>query len=132
MAPRMKTFSLVLALLLAASLPVHAQVYRCVDATGKRSYSDKPGPGCVADRKIAAPRPPAAEKSAAGQTRGKDGKLIARKSEPKPPPETAAQLEGRCTGMRQQRDWLASPRGENAPGRDAQIAQIDKALRDCP
>ena len=123
---------LALALLLAASLPVHAQMYRCVDATGKRSYSDKPGPGCVADRKAATTKAPVAEKSEASQVRGKDGKLVARKSEPKPPPETAAQVEGRCTGMRQQRDWLASPRGEGVQGRDAQVAQIDKALRDCP
>jgi hypothetical protein len=127
-------------LLLAASLSVHAQMYRCVDANGKRSFSDKPGPGCVADAKPAAPkaapdggataRPPA-------QASPKDRVTPATKGAVKPaaatkqPAETADQRSGRCEAMKQQRAWLNSPRGESTPGREAQLAQIDKALRDC-
>jgi hypothetical protein len=36
------------AILLAASLPAAAQVYKCVDSRGKSHYSDKPVAGCKA------------------------------------------------------------------------------------
>jgi Domain of unknown function (DUF4124) len=149
--------AIAIVLLLAVALPAHGQMYRCVDAKGKRSYSDKPGPGCVLDTKMGASKAPAsgtatgtgapsggfkpgvdplAESAKAAKAQGgrkpPPKPAPPPKAAPKPPPETKAQLEGRCTGMRQQRDWLASPRGESVPGRDAQLAQINKALRDCP
>jgi hypothetical protein len=36
------------AILLAASLPAAAQVYKCVDSRGKAHYSDQPVAGCKA------------------------------------------------------------------------------------
>lgn len=144
---------LALIVLLAAALPVHAQMYRCVDASGKRSFSDKPGPGCTADKKAGgtAPAPGAVPSTKAGTTPpatalkdplpasvkaaaaaraapAKDGKAAAA---PKPQAETVAQKNGRCEALRQQKVWLAGPRSEGVQGRDAQRVQVEKALGDC-
>jgi len=50
--------TLALAALLAASIPAHAQMYKCVDERGVTSYSDKPRPGCKGKEVDIRPIPP--------------------------------------------------------------------------
>ena len=50
--------TLALAVLLAASVPAHAQMYKCVDERGVTSYSDKPRPGCKGKEVDIRPIPP--------------------------------------------------------------------------
>jgi hypothetical protein len=51
--------ALLLLLALLAAAPAHAQrIYRCVDARGVVSYTEKPGPECKVTRLETAPTPP--------------------------------------------------------------------------
>ena len=107
-----------------------AQHYRCVDAAGRVSYADQKGPGCV-------PRTGGASVPATtGTPAPTGGAPAARKptapTAPVPPPETAAQARSRCTTTREEYAWLKGPRGEGAPGREARLAQMQKALASCP
>ena len=132
------------ALACAAAAPAFAQQYRCVDANGKVSYADRSGPGCTARAGTAAPAPApaAASKSLDGATKAPrevlDAASAQRKSAAKPavaaaqPPETQAQQAGRCAGVKQEYEWLKGPKGEGVPGRDARLAQMQKALASCP
>lgn len=132
------------ALACAAAAPAYAQQYRCVDANGKVSYADRAGPGCKARAGTAAPAPApaAASKSLEGAAKAPrdvlDAASAQRKGAAKPavavaqPPETQAQQAGRCAGIRQEYDWLKSAKGEGVAGRDARLAQMQKALASCP
>jgi len=141
---RMRATCVALAAALACAAPARAQQFRCVDGAGKVSYSDKGGPGCV--QRAGAPAAPAgpapAAKAPAGATKAPrevlDGATAQRKGAAKtavaaaPPPETQAQQAGRCAGLKQEYDWLKGPKGEGVPGRDARLAQMQKALASCP
>ena len=50
--------TLALAALLAASIPVQAQMYKCVDERGVTSYSDSPRAGCKGKEVDIRPIPP--------------------------------------------------------------------------
>lgn len=52
------------ALLLLVSLPVHAQMYKCVDERGVTRYSDKPSPNCKGGAADIRPQPPISGKVA--------------------------------------------------------------------
>lgn len=52
------------ALLLLVSLPVHAQMYKCVDERGVTHYSDKPSPNCKGGAVDIRPQPPISGKVA--------------------------------------------------------------------
>jgi hypothetical protein len=53
---------LLFAALLAAALPAHAQMYKCVDERGVTHYSDKPVGGCKGTEVDIRPIPPAGGK----------------------------------------------------------------------
>jgi hypothetical protein len=136
---------LLLGCLIAASLPAQAQTYKCVDARGKVSYSDKARPGCEAVR-LGGAKAPAAKaapgapsvQAAPGAAKGappRKGPLGARtraEAAPPAPALTEAQFALRCRGLRQERAWLASERGAGVAGRDERLGQIEQALRGCP
>lgn len=56
------------ALLLLVSLPVHAQMYKCVDERGVTHYSDKPRPGCKGGEVDIRPIPPPSGKERASSS----------------------------------------------------------------
>lgn len=139
----MRATGVALAAALACVAPAQAQQFRCVDGAGKVSYSDKGGPGCVA--RGGAPSAPAAEsksKPSVGATKAPREVLDAATAQKKgtgkaavaaaQPPETAQQQAGRCAGLKQEYDWLKGPKGEGVAGRDARLAQMQKALASCP
>lgn len=144
---RMRATGVALAAALACVAPAQAQQFRCVDGAGKVSYSDKGGPGC-AQRSGAPSAPasaPAAEsksKPSVGATKAPREVLDAATAQKKgtgkaavavaQPPETSQQQAGRCAGLKQEYDWLKGPKGEGVAGRDARLAQMQKALASCP
>ena len=133
----MKTLAL---LILLAALPAQAQMYKCVDERGKARYSDKPIPGCKAQATIAAP-PPAR------------GAPTAKGSMPKgfPPPKAPASAQApakraanaepteqertyfasRCKTLKEEEQWLLSPRGAAVEAHDARLGQVRQALSAC-
>lgn len=119
--------------LLALALPVHAQMYKCVDERGRTLYSDKPIPNCKAQKTVetpdAAPRA-ASRPPAAPSAKAKGGKA------PPPPPVakneyTPEQLVSRCKTLREEREWLDSPRGKVIEFHTERVAQVEQALRAC-
>jgi len=121
-------------------------MYKCVDASGKVSYSDKARPGCEAvgrrGAEPGAPKAPGAAKApgapkapsaAAKATPARKAAPAARApAEAAPPPMTESQLALRCRGLRQERAWLAGKRGAGVAGREERLGQVERALRDCP
>lgn len=128
--------------------PAIAQQYKCVDASGRVTYSDKGGPGCTGGRAPAAKAaegkapPVPATKLSPGPSTPPRALLDAAKASSAPgkapppaaaqPAETKAQIASRCTATRQEYDWLRSKRGEGVAGRDARLAQMERALAACP
>lgn len=119
--------------LLAASLPLQAQTYKCVDASGKVSYSDKRRPGCEPVRGAArAPAAKAAQPAAKTPSQGRFGAPKSAAPKPASPQLTRDQQARRCQGLRQERAWLASGRAAAVPGREERLGQVEAALRGCP
>lgn len=62
----------------------------------------------------------------------------AKASKPKAAQSTVAQrqertqLASRCKSMREEHDWLVSPRGERVENRAARIDQVKRAMNACP
>ena len=112
-----------LALLAALALPAQAQLYKCVDARGKTQYSDKPIPGCRAERTTAAP---AAKPSSKASARSKE---TAKPTNPEAVPP--AQLAARCKTLHEEQEWLNSAAGKTTPYHAERVAQVEQALSAC-
>ncbi len=125
----MKT--LTIAVLLAFSLPAQAQMYKCVDEKGKTRYTDKPIPGCKAQTKLAAPPLPAK-----GVLPGKGVSPAAqaparRAAKAEPTEHEKAYAASRCKTLKQEEQWLLSPRGAAVEAHDARLGQVRQALSAC-
>ena len=134
--PRVK--ALLLAILLLASAPAAAQMFKCVDARGRTHYTDKPLPGCKGEEKMRPPAqpqhapllPPQSQKSAAAQ------KQAAAKKKAKPKADfawhTPKQHAAFCKGLRQQQDTLK--RANAGEFREARLGQVQQELttNNCP
>jgi hypothetical protein len=114
---------LALALLLLVP-PAQAQMYKCVDERGKTIYADKPIPNCKGGKTVAPPpsSPAASAKSSARTAKG----------QPSVTPEQAEYdrkyAATRCKTMKEEEDWLLSPRGASVPSREARLGQVRQAL----
>ena len=136
-----------LGILLAAATTAHGQIYKCVDERGVTHYSDKPRPGCKGGMVDIQPIPPVSGKEAPrpADVARQDADFKRRQSE-RERAEAAdkAQLEQRCTRLKQEHAWLASGTRisqRNAQGervyvddasRDARLLQVKEAMRGCP
>lgn len=107
-------------------------MYKCVDASGKVSYSDKRRPGCEPVRG-AAKAPAAKAAQPAPKPASKERFGVRKSAAPESPPQlTRDQQARRCQGLRQERAWLASGRTAGVPGREERLGQVEAALRGCP
>ena len=136
-------------LLLLAVPAAQAQMYKCVDPSGKTRYSDKPITDCKNARTITTPAPPPAAKAS-----GRPGKLPpgfasgakapakpaakAKSSEPPKQALTAAEIEqerrveaSRCKTLREEQAWLSSPRGAGVESQAARLEQVRQGLATC-
>ena len=122
---------LITALLLAFVLPAQAQMYKCVDANGKTQYSDKPMPGCRAEKTMEAPPAPKASGPAAKATAkvSAKGKQPAKATNPEAVP--ASQLAARCKTLREEQEWLKSADGKKVDFHTERVGQVEVALREC-
>lgn len=123
--------SLIAALLLALAVPAYADMYKCVDARGKIQYSDKPMPGCRAEKALEAPArnaavAPAPKLAARASARGKDAPKATN-------PEAVAptQLAARCKTLREEQEWLKSADGKKVDFHTERVAQVEQALGAC-
>jgi hypothetical protein len=141
-----------MALVALLALPFSALAqYRCVDDKGKVSYSDKPRSDCKGGQtgvvtKGGTSAAPQGQSGPKGPQKGLlDGfkseqpakpaaptPAVAAKEPAKVPPETREQFVGRCEAIKQERAFLAGPRGEGIANKEARIAALDKAAKDCP
>jgi uncharacterized protein DUF4124 len=134
MALRVK--ALFLAILLLASGPAAAQLFKCVDARGRTHYTDKPLPGCKGEDKM---RPPAQPQSAPllpPQTQKSAAQKQAEKKKAKPKADFAwhnpKQHAAFCKGLRQQQDTLK--RANAGEFREQRLGQVQQELttNNCP
>jgi hypothetical protein len=117
---------LALALLLALSLPAHAQLTKCIDQRGRVMYTDKPIPGCKPTAQQPTPAPQRPQPPAAKKDSSKAIAKAAAKAKPAPPPSV-----NECKAAREQREWLLSDRGKEVGMREARIAQVEQTMRKC-
>jgi hypothetical protein len=122
-------------LLLFAALSAHAQVYKCRDSNGRVFYTDKPVRGCQSpDAEPAKPAAKGEAKKGAAKPAAKSAaasRAAKAKPKPKPTPDELAQRASTCRTLREQLEWLNSPRAAELPNRDARIGQVKNALREC-
>jgi hypothetical protein len=139
---------LAVALLLFATYPSHAQMYKCVDERGVTHYSDKPRPGCKGGKVDIQPIPPVSGKVAAPRSTNvpqQDADFKRRQMEREhAEAKDKAALEQRCARLRQEHATLASgvrlgkisAQGERAylddATRDARLVKLREELRGCP
>lgn len=135
------------AALLLLALPAHAQMYKCVDASGATRYSDLPAPGCKAvDIR---PSPPlsgeikAREPDFAVQDAELKRRLLEREEAEAKARDAREMEEQRCASLRREDTILASgvpvrrynDKGEavymNDAARDSRRAELAQALRGC-
>jgi|SRR3954470_710705 hypothetical protein len=121
--------SVAVALLLAVALPAQAQLYKCVDARGKIQYSDKPIPGCRAEKTIETPAPRAAPAPAAKAGAKASAKQAAKATNPEAVPRE--QLAARCKTLREEQEWLNGADGKAVPFHNERVTQVEQALREC-
>lgn len=134
---------LLAALLLAAALDAHAQLYKCVDEQGKTRYTDKPSADCKQTAIKGSPPPGAPERHEDLGAQERDFQRRQRQEQAKETKEQQA-LAQRCTRLRQERALLADARrivkidakGERVylddAVRDQRLAQVESELRNCP
>ena len=135
------------ALLLFATYPSHAQMYKCVDERGATHYSDQPRPGCTGGKVDIQPIPPVSGKVAPQVTHvpQQDADFKRRQLErERADAADRANLEQRCARLRQEHGALASgtrfykfnAQGERVyledAARDARLVKLKEALRACP
>ena len=118
--------ALALVILAALALPAQAQLYKCVDARGKVEYTDNPA-NCKSVAKAveqpkARPAPPPVAKAKATAAPTKVAKE---------PELSRTQLAARCKTMREELDWLHSPRGRKIEFQTERVAQVEQGLRAC-
>jgi hypothetical protein len=132
------------------ALPVHAQMYKCVDANGRVQYSDKPQPGCRGGQVDIQPIPPlsgqvASPPPAPSSTAQQDADFKRRQMERERQDsfEKSAQAE-RCQRVRQEIAWLSAgtrvsrinDAGERVymddATRETRLTQLRQAVRGCP
>ena len=120
--------ALALVFLAALALPAQAQLYKCVDARGKVEYTDNPAL-CKSAKAVEQPKPrPAAPPSIAKpQAKAKEAPVKVAKD----PELSRAQLAERCKTMREELDWLNSPRGRKIEFHTERVAQVEQGLRAC-
>ncbi len=131
----MRTALLSTLLLLGAPLAAQAQqLHRCVDERGKTYYTEHPTAKCrpVSGTQLSRPAPPAASSKAPAKAPSKAGsKARPAKKAPMTAEERARQAS-ECKTLREQLDWLNSPRGLKVASHEARVAQVERALRKCP
>ena len=136
------------AALLFLTLPAQAQMYKCVDADGRASYGDQPGPGCkeveirgsppISGQAAVAPTPNYAVQDAELRRR-----QLAREQAADKEQKAREALAQRCARLRQEQAVLASGRriiSFNAQGervfmddavRERRLAQLTQELGGC-
>ena len=135
------------ALLLFATCPSHAQMYKCVDERGVTHYSDQPRPGCTGGKVDIQAIPPVSGEVAPRVTpvpqQDADFKRRQMEREQAEARDKAA-LEQRCARLRQEHGALASgtrfykfnAQGERVyledAARDARLVNLKEELRACP
>lgn len=117
--------------LLAAG--AQAQVYKCVDASGKTAYSQSPCPGSARSAPVARAAPPAP--AAAPAAKGGDAGKAAKPSGPK----SAAELEQEFRKRKQEQEDVrkkeeqklaeAKDKEENCRSARQQLASIEAGMR---
>ena len=110
--------------LLIVALPAYAQLYKCADERGRMRYSDQPIPGCKQEKVL--PKTPPAPPAAAPQSQAK------RAAKPPAVEEDPQRLASRCKGLKEEEQWLMSPRGAAVEAHAARLGQVKQALRACP
>lgn len=136
-----------LAALLAALGPAHAQMYKCVDERGVTHYSDKPRPGCKGGEVDIRPIPSVSGKVTERREdlAGRDADFKRRQSEQaRAEAKDKAVLDRRCAQLRREYGWLSggtrisklNAKGEREymddATRDQRLAQMREHLRGCP
>ena len=134
---------------LLVTLPVHAQMYKCVDQRGVVQYSDKPSPGCKGGLVDIQPIPPVSGQASApprAATPSQQDAEFKRRQIERERQETlekSAQAE-RCQRVRQEIAWLSAgtrvskinDAGERVymddATRDSRLTQLRQAVRGCP
>jgi hypothetical protein len=147
----MKALALALLLVVPAA---HAQMYKCVDPSGKTRYSDKPIADCKSATTITAPPPAPGAASASGKAPPPSAKKMPptpnfkasatkqdKKGTPAPPPQQAKAADPseherkyantRCRDLREEETWLQGPRSAKVENREARLAQVRQALIGC-
>ena len=119
--------ALALVFLAALALPAQAQLYKCVDARGKVEYTDNPANCKSAAKAVEQPKPRPAPPVAKPQAKAKEAPAKVAKE----PQLTRAQLADRCKTMREELDWLNSPRGRKLQFHTERVAQVEQGLRIC-
>jgi Domain of unknown function (DUF4124) len=121
--------ALALVLLAALAAPAQAQLYKCVDARGKVEYTDNPA-NCKSVAKAVEqpkPRPTSPAPAAKAPVKAKEAPTKVAKE----PELSRTQLAARCKTMREELDWLNSPRGRNVEYHTERVAQVEQGLRAC-
>ena len=140
--------TLTAAALLAAALPLQAQVYKCVDERGVTHYTDKPPPGCKSAREVdIKPLPPVggAVKPRADDLKREEHDFQRRRAEQeRAEAKDRAELERRCRQVRGDISRLSTQRrlvevnkqGERVyledADRERQLERLRGELRGCP
>ena len=132
--------ALLLTILLLASGPAAAQLFKCVDAKGRTHYTDKPLPGCKGQETL---RPPAQQQETTPlrappqtQTQKAAAQKQAEKKKAKPKADFAwhnpKQHAAFCKGLRQQQDTLK--KANAGEFREARLGQVQRELttNNCP
>lgn len=135
-------------LLLFATYPSHAQMYKCVDERGVTHYSDKPRPGCKGGPVDIRASPPVSGSVAPRRSPDlarQDADFKRRQIErERAEASDKAARESRCARLRREHAVLASgvrvgsitSEGERLylddATRDARLAKLKEELRGCP
>lgn len=136
-----------LALLLFATCPSHAQMYKCVDERGVTHYSETPRPGCKGGKVDIRPIPPVSGNAAArpNDLAGQNAEFKRRQIEREESEgREKAALAQRCARLRYELGVLSSgtrifettSQGERVylddAARDARLVQLKQEVRGCP
>ena len=136
---------LLAALVLAATLDAHAQLYKCVDEQGKTRYTDKPADDCKQTAIKGSP-PISGALRERHDDLGAEERDFKRRQMQQQADQTKEQqaLAQRCARLRQEHALLGGGRrivkidakGERLymddAARDQRLAQLESELRNCP
>jgi len=137
----------VLAVVLAAFGPAHAQMYKCVDERGVTHYSDKPQAGCKGGKVDIQGSPPiSGQVTPRADDLSKQDADFKRRQLEREQTQTAEKkaLESRCARLRQElavlnagtRIGRITPQGDRVymedATREARVAKVRDEMRGCP